>query len=107
MLQISVVVLAASQTRPPSNPVRGGGGVIGVVMGTAGTTERERLLVMWSRHAYDGVLSSPRVMDGPDQRQCVASRRVASRRVVLPVQLFRPNLQAQSEATWMLTWIYI
>ena len=78
MLQISVVVLAASQTRPPSNPVRGGGGVIGVVMGTAGTTERERLLVMWSRHAYDGVLSSPRVMDGPDQQQCVASRRVAS-----------------------------
>ena len=103
MLQISVVVLAASQTRPPSNPVRGGG-VIGVVMGTAGTTERERLLVMWSRHAYDGVLSSPRVMDGPDQQQCVASRRV-----VLPVhvQLFRPNLLAQSEATWMLTWIYI
>ena len=75
MLQISVVVLAAWETRPPSNPMRGGGGVIGLVMGATGTTERERLLGRGTRAmvcafipASDGRISSS------------ASRRVASRR---------------------------
>ena len=60
--------------------MRGGGGVIGLVMGATGTTERERLLGRGTRTmvcafipASDGRISSS------------ASRRVASRRVVLPV----------------------
>ena len=81
MLQISVAVLAAWQTRPPSNPMRVRGRQWRIVMGAAGTTERERLLGRGTRTmvcafkpASDGWTSSS-----------------ASRRVVLPVHLARPN----------------
>ena len=80
MLQISVAVLAAWQTRPPSNPMRGGG-VSGVVMGAAGTTEREQLLGRGTRTM--GCAFKP-ASDGWTSRS-------ASRRVVLPVHLARPN----------------
>ena len=79
--------------------MRGGGGVIGLVMGATGTTERERLLGRGTRAMVCAFIPAS---DGRISSKCVASRRV-----VLPVQLFRPNLQAQSAATWMLTWIYI